>query len=155
MRNLVCGASALGWLFLAGMQPAIAQIVTDPTTVRTCLCEQQYVTVLQDNVATRRLALESSQRNQSSLANQVDTRRAQINVYDNAELDAFKKLLLQRDDAIAATATAAQSYDDAADRYNQAVAAYNATCAGRSYDETVLRQVQATLACPRPSAPTP
>ena len=155
MRNLVRGAGALGLLFCVGMQPAAAQIVTDPNTIRTCLCEQQFVTALQDNVATRRLALESSQRNQNSLANQVDTRRAQINVYDNSELDAFKKLLQQRDDAIAATAAETQRYDDAAQRYNQSVAAYNATCAGRSYDETVLRQVQATLACPRPTATTP
>ena len=40
-------------------------------------------------------------------------------------------------------------YDDAAERYNQAVATYNATCAGHSYDEVVLRQAKATLACPR------
>jgi hypothetical protein len=108
------------------------------------------VSALQDDVATRRLALESSQRNQSSLANQVETRRAQLNVYDNAELDGFKQLLQQRDDAIAATAAATDRYDAAATRYNEAVAGYNASCAGRTYDENVLRQVQATLACPRP-----
>jgi hypothetical protein len=149
MRNLLRGTAALG-LLLAAAVPASAQVVSDPTVIRSCLCEQQFVMTLQDSVGARRQTLEASQRSQASLANQVETRRAQINVYDNNELDAFKKLLQQRDDAIAATATATDSYDDAATRYNQAVAGYNAHCAGRSYDENVLHQAQATLSCPRP-----
>jgi hypothetical protein len=149
MRNLLCGAAALGLLWATGA-PAGAQVVSDPTVIRSCLCEQQFVTTLQDSVSGRRQTLEASQRSQTTLANQVETRRAQINVYDNAELDAFKQLLQQRDEAIAATAAATESYDDAATRYNQAVAAYNANCAGRSYDENVLHQAQATLSCPRP-----
>jgi hypothetical protein len=150
MRTIVCGALALGLLACGGnMLPASAQVISDPNTIRSCLCEQQFVLDLQDGVSSKRSALDSSQRSQTSLSNQVDTRRAAINVYDNSELDAFKQLLQQRDQSIAATADAAKSYDDAADRYNQAVATYNATCAGHSYDETVLRQAKATLACPR------
>jgi hypothetical protein len=153
MRNVVCGALALGLLSCGGIAPAAAQLVSDPNAIRSCLCEQQFVLDLQAGVGSKRQALESSQRSQASLANQVDTRRAQINVYDNAELDAFKQLLQQRDQSIAATADATKSYDDAAERYNQAVAGYNASCAGHSYDEAVLRQVQATpLACPRADA---
>jgi len=153
MRNVVCGAVALGLLSCGGIAPAAAQLVNDPNTIRSCLCEQQLVLSLQEGVSSRRQALESSQRSQASLANQVDTRRAQINVYDHGELDAFKQLLQQRDAAIAATADATRTYDDAAEGYNQAVAAYNANCAGRSYDDAVLRQVQAApLACPRVAA---
>jgi len=154
MRNLIGGALALALLAGIGAAPASAQLVSDPNAIRTCLCEQQFVLDLQDGVGTKRQALESSQRSQAALVNQVDTRRAQINVYDNAELDAFKQLLQQRDAAIAATANATKTYDDAAERYNQAVAAYNASCAGHSYDEAVLRQIQAApLACPRPDLP--
>jgi hypothetical protein len=149
MRIIVCGALALGLLSGFGNLSASAQVISDPNTIRSCLCEQQFVLDLQDGVASKRLALESSQRSQASLANQVDTRRAAINVYDSGELDAFKQLLQQRDAAVAATANATQTYDDAAERYNAAVAAYNASCAGHSYDETVLRQAKATLACPR------
>ena len=153
MRNVVCGAVALGLLSCGGIAPAAAQVVNDPNTIRSCLCEQQLVLGLQEGVSSRRQALESSQRSQASLANQVDTRRAQINVYDHGELDAFKQLLQQRDAAIGATADATRTYDDAAEGYNQAVAAYNANCAGRSYDDAVLRQVQAApLACPRVAA---
>ena len=153
MRNVVYGALTLGLLACGGIAPASAQLVTDANTIRACLCQQQFVMGLQDEVATRRAALESSQRNQASLANQVDTRRAQINVYNNTELDGFKQLLEQRDASIAATASATQTYDDAAERYNRAVAGYNGSCAGQSYDQAVLRQVQAApLACPRPDA---
>jgi hypothetical protein len=150
MRNLLCGVWVIGALSLAGATLAAAQVVSDPNAIRSCLCQQQFVVTLQDGVAARRQVLESSQRSQASLANQVDTRRAQINVYNSAELDAFKQLLQQRDDAMAATVAATGSYDELAERYNQSVAAYNASCAGRSYDGDVLRQVQATLACPRP-----
>jgi len=153
MRTIVYGALALGLLSYGGISPASAQLVSDPNAIRSCLCEQQFVLQLQDGDNSRRQALESSQRTQASLANQVDTRRAQINVYNSAELDAFKQLLLQRDQSITATADATKIYDDAAERYNQAVAAYNASCAGHSYDETVLRQVQAApFACPRADA---
>ncbi len=149
MRTIVCGALALGLLSGFGNLPVSAQVISDPNTIRSCLCEQQFVLDLQDSVASHRQALESSQRTEASLDNQVSTRRAQTTVYDNSELDASKQLLQQRDQSIAATADAAKNYDDVAARYNQAVATYNATCAGHSYDETVLRQAKATLACPR------
>jgi hypothetical protein len=149
MRIIFRGVLALGLLSCFGNVSVSAQVIGDPNTIRSCLCEQQFVLDLQDSVTGRRQALESSQRTQASLSNQVDTRRAQINVYNNAELDAFKQLLQQRDESIAATADVTKTYDEVAGRYNQAVATYNATCAGRSYDDTVLRQVKATLACPR------
>ncbi|HWE76594.1 MAG TPA: hypothetical protein VG328_25745 [Stellaceae bacterium] len=149
MRTIVCGALALGLLSGLGTLSVSAQVISDPNAIRSCLCEQQFVLDLQDSVAGRRQALESSQRTQASLANQVETRRAAINVYDSRELDAFKQLLQQRDQSIAATADVTKNYDDAADRYNQAVATYNATCAGRSYDQIVLTQAKATLSCPR------
>jgi restriction endonuclease len=150
MRKIVCGAWVLGLLSCAGMFPARAQTVSDPNAIRSCLCEEQFVLGLQDSVNQHRQVLESSQKSQASLANQVDTKRAQINVYDNAEVDAFKQLLRKRDEAIAATEAATQNYDDTANRYNQSVASYNSHCAGRTYDENVLHRVQATLACPRP-----
>lgn len=150
MRILMGGALALGLFSCAATAPASAQVVSDPTVIRSCLCEQQFVTSLQDTVTARRQALESSQRSEASLNNQVATRRAQINVFDSAELNAFKTLLQQRDAAQAATVTATQSYDGAATAYNQAIDGYNAHCAGRTYNDDVLRQVRATLACPRP-----
>ena len=151
MKQIVYGAVALGVLAAAGSAPGRAQMVSDPNAIRACLCEEQFVLGLQDTVNTHRQSLEATQKNQATLSNEVDTRRAQINVYDNAELDAFKHLLEQRDASIAATAAATQSYDAAANRYNDAVAAYNGSCAGHTYNETVLRAVRTTLVCPRPS----
>jgi hypothetical protein len=151
MRTIFYGALALGLLSCGAFGPAQAQVVSDPNAIRACLCEEQFVLGLQDQLNTQRQALDAAQKNQATLTNQVETRRAQINVYDNAELDAFKQLLEQRDAAIAANATATQSYNAVAGRYNEAVAGYNGSCAGRTYDETVLRSVRTTLACPRPT----
>lgn len=153
MKQIVYGALALVAFAAAGIAPGRAQMVSDPNAIRACLCQEQFVLGLQDAVNSQRQSLEATQKNQATLTNQVDTRRAQINVYDNAELDAFKHLLEQRDASIAATAAATQSYDAAANRYNDAVAAYNGSCAGHTYDETVLRSVRTTLVCPRPSGP--
>lgn len=150
---------ALGLVLCAGMETALAQTasptptVTDPNLIRSCLCEQQAVTTLQDTLISRRQAMDGAQSNAASLSNQVATRRAAINVYNPNEIDAFKRLLEQRDAAVNATFAATQSYDSAAISYNDAVDAYNTRCAGRGYDQTVLRQVTATLACPRLQPP--
>jgi hypothetical protein len=152
MKKIMGAVLALGLLSAAGVDRAAAQVVSDPNQIRYCLCQQQYVLALQDNVNVRRDALNSSQRQQNSLNNQVATRRAAINVYDNGELDAFKQLLQQRDASIGATAGASDAYDRAANAYNDAVAGYNSTCAGRSYDQNALQLAQSTLACARPAA---
>lgn len=153
MKHIIHGALVLGVLTGIGTAPGRAQAISDPNAIRSCLCEEQFVLGLQDTVNTQRQSLESTQKSQATLSNQVDTRRAQINVYDNAELDAFKGLLKERDASMAATAAATQSYDAAANKYNDAVAAYNGSCAGHTYDETVLRSVRTTLVCPRSSGP--
>lgn len=152
MKQIIYGAVALGVMSGVAIASARAQMVSDPNAIRSCLCEEQFVLGLQDTVNTHRQALDAAQKNQATLNNQVDTRRAQINVYDNSELDAFKQLLEQRDAATAAAAAATQRYNDAANRYNDAVAAYNGSCAGRSYDDSVLRSVRTTLVCPRPTS---
>ena len=152
MRNVILAAIVAVWVVGVGIGSAGAQetLVRDPATIRSCLCEQQTVLTLQDAVNARRALYENSQKSAASLNAQVDARRAQINVYNNDEIEAFKKLLEQRDTAADAASTGTQEFDVVADRYNQAVAAYNVTCAGRTYDQTALRQAQATLACPRP-----
>jgi hypothetical protein len=151
MYNVVLAAVTAAFFASAGMGVAIAQdVVRDPSVIRSCLCEQQTVLSLQDAVVARRQLYESSQKSAVSLSNQVDTRRAQINVYSTDEIEAFKQLLQQRDAAAEMATTMTQDFDSVADRYNAAVAGYNGTCAGRSYDQAALAQAQATLACPRP-----
>ncbi len=127
-------------------------VVTDPGTIRACLCAQQSVIGLQGAMTERRKNYDDSQKALASLNNQVATRRAEINVYDDSEVAAFKALLQQRDAAAAAFAgDSTRSYDAAVARYNQAVASYNSSCAGKSYDRAALNAVQAApLSCPKP-----
>lgn len=152
MRNLLCGALALGLFPYAVAAPAAAQIVSDPNAIRSCLCEHQFVSAEQESVAADRRGLEAARRRQAALAGEIAEQRAQIDVHNGADIDAFKRLLARRDAAVAATTAAAEAYDAAAKRYNRSIAAYKTGCAGRSYDGNVLRRVRATLICPRPSA---
>ena len=85
------------------------------------------------------------------LDKQVQSTRPSVNVANQADVDAFKRLLDQSDraaDTLAGEAT--KSYSDAVARYNQAVAAYNGGCAGKSYDPDQLAELRRTLSCPKP-----
>jgi hypothetical protein len=156
MRSILVGAltlAALAALAAAAGTVARAQtVVSDLGTIRACLCAQQSVIGLQGAVTERRQNYAASQKALASLTNQVATRRAQINVYNDSEVAAYKQLLEQRDAAAAAFAgDVTQSYDAAVARYNQAVAGYNSSCAGKSYDQAVLGRVQAEqFSCPKP-----
>ena len=150
MRMLI--SSALAGAVMAGFAASVsAQVVTDPTLIRSCLCEQDSVTALRDTVQERQQNYDQSQKALASLVNQAATRRAQINVYNDGEVQAYKQLLAQRDAAQTAFAGATtDSYEAAVERYNAAVANYNSRCAGRSYDQTVVTQVRLTQSCPKP-----
>ena len=109
------------------------------------------MTVLSDEMHRQERLYDERRQALQQLDDAVRIRRTQIDVYNNAEVDAFKQLLSQRDQAeddFAGVAT--QTYAAAVQRYNQAVATYNKGCAGRSYDSTRLTQVQQNLYCPKP-----
>jgi len=150
MRTLI--PAALAAAVLASLTPPVsAQVINDPTLIRSCLCEQDMVAGLRDAVQERQQNYDQSQKALASLTNQAATRRAQINVYDEGEIQAYKQLLAQRDAAQTAFAgDVTGSYDVAVKRYNDAVANYNARCAGRSYDQNVVTQVRLSQSCPKP-----
>lgn len=131
--------------------PTQAQIVRSPEEIRTCLCKEQSVATLNQNVQTEARAYEEKRRAFETLDKQVQSSRAQVNVNNPADVDAFKRLLDQRDaaaDNLAGSAT--KTYADAVQRYNQAVADYNASCAGKSFDADAMAEQKRTLSCPRP-----
>jgi len=153
MDKKIMALAAIGVGIAAlGAGPARAQdVLADPTEIRACLCTQQAVTALADILHERQQAYESSQKRLAALNSELETRRAQINVYDDAQVQAYKQLLQQRDSAATAFAEeATPSYNAAVARYNEALGGYTVNCAGKSYDGTAYRSVQATLACPKP-----
>jgi uncharacterized protein YukE len=147
-------ASAVAALFLVPGAIAASdaqEVLRAPAAIRSCLCQEQSVSTLANDVLQQNKVYEDRRKTLESLDSEVRARRAQINVANQSEVDAFKNLLDQRDraaDGFAGEVT--RSYSDAVTRYNQSVAEFNAGCAGKAYDQEVLREVRANLSCPKP-----
>jgi hypothetical protein len=139
------------WLVLYAAQPAGAQeLVRSPDQIRGCLCQERSVTALNTEVQAQSRAYEDKRQAFQALDKQVQAARPSVNVAKPADVDAFKRLLEQRDhaaDDLASNAT--KSYSDAVARYNHAVASYNANCAGKSYDQDQLAEMRRNLSCPK------
>jgi hypothetical protein len=152
MRGVVIRALSLAGMALAWVGPAGAQgVIKDPGAVGACLCQQQNMIALLDTLHERQQNYESSQKALASLDSELEARRARMDIYNDADVQAYKQLLQRHDDAAAAFAgEVTESYNAAIERYNQALAGYNGSCAGKSFDQTVYNSVQATLSCPKP-----
>jgi hypothetical protein len=130
---------------------AAAQVERSGTAIQACLCLEQSVAALKDGVEAQRRAYEDKREAFQVLDNQVRASRPQVNVNNPTDVDAFKRLLEQRDaaaDALAGPVTT--NYADAVSRYNQSVSGYNASCMGKVYDPEVLADVRRTLVCSKP-----
>ncbi len=145
-------AGALLLLSAAWVGAGAQQVLSSPAAVSGCLCQDQQVTALENELQAQSRNYEDRRKAVEALDEEVRTKRAQINVADPAELDAFKHLLAERDAAADAfTGEVTRSYADAVARYNKAVTDFNGSCAGRSYDSTVLAQVRGSLVCTAPA----
>jgi hypothetical protein len=139
-------------LVLAGFcVPAMAQVVRAPDEIRACLCKEQALQSLNADVQAQSRTYQEKRQSFEALDRQVQSSRPKVNVNDPAAVDAFKHLLDQRDqasDSLAGPVT--RNYSAAVQRYNQAVADYNASCAGKAFDQDQLAQLKRTLSCPKP-----
>lgn len=152
MRIMVrAGAAAAVLLAPWAITTASAQqVLHAPDQIRSCLCEQRSVKTLSDAVQQQSRHYEERRQALEALDNEVRTRRGQVNIANQSEVDAFKHLLDQRDaaaDNFAGEVT--HNYADTVKRYNDAVATFNAGCAGKAYDPDVLGQVESNLSCPK------
>ncbi len=151
MRAYVFGAVSLAFIGAAWGGPVAAQaVIDDRETIRACLCAQQRVTELYGALQERQRDYQNSQQTVARLNNELATSRAHINVNNEAEIDNYKQLLAQSDHAAISLADeATPSYNDAVTRYNEALADYTTRCGGKSYNQVVYSDVQATLVCPK------
>ena len=146
----VLGAAAL---ISSAMIGAVAaqEVVRSPDAIHACLCQEQSVSTLNGEVQAQAKAYDDKRQTFQALDKEVQTGRAKVNVNNAADVDAFKRLLEQRDQAADALAGAAtQSYADVVQRYNQAVASYNSSCAGKAFDPDEMAKVKQNLSCPKP-----
>ncbi len=144
-------AIAIGLSGVAISHPAAAQsVLVSPDDVAACLCRDQAVSSQKAELTRQQAAYDSAQSEFQRLNTAVETQRPQVNVNDSGSIEAFRKLLDQRDAAQARfTNEASPAYAAAVDRYNQSVQAYMNQCGGKSYDSRALAAAQQSLSCPR------
>ena len=128
VRPLRRGAFLCAALSLLTM-PALAQV---PPAAAACYCLKQAVDNTNADMAAKNTALADARAALDQLDQQLAALRAHVDVDNPQSVAQFKQLLEQRDAAakLAGGPTLTDSQAATA-RYNDAVAAYNAQCAGQ------------------------
>ncbi len=130
--------------------PEAQVLLRSPQQIAHCLCQNRVVDELKSALDQQWRSYEETRRHYAALEGQVDSIRATMNVHDREQIEAFQRLLDQRD---AAQRTfqdqATPTYNAAVERYNTAVEIYNGSCADAVFDPIVLGEVQRGLYCPR------
>lgn len=122
---------------------ALAQV---PPQAATCYCLKQSVDNSNADMAAKNAALADARAALDRLDQQLATLRSQVDVNNPQAVAQFKQLLEQRDAAAKlAGGSALTDSQTATARYNDAVAAYNAQCAGKP-----LPPPPGPVACPGP-----
>lgn len=152
MRPATLTIIAVGGLGLAAATSATAQtILRSPQEVSACLCREAAVNTLGSDVAARRTIYEQRRQELERLEAELAAMRQKMNVNNPEEVAAYARLFDQRNAALDAFSRAATpDYAAIVERYNQRVAEYNSTCAGKAYDTVVLATVRQSLSCPAP-----
>ena len=153
IKHLVVALCALPGIAGGALaQPSGQDIIADPAAIRVCICRQEMVAALSDRLQEQRRAYEERRTALAALDAQVEAQRKQLDPTQPNQVEAFKRLLDQQDDAQLSFADeATPTYAAAVERHNAEVAAYNRDCAGKTYEQQALAAAQAQgFACPKP-----
>jgi hypothetical protein len=149
-RTWRLAALALGAAACAAAPAAAQVLLRSPQDIAHCLCQNRAVDELKAAVDRQFRLYEEVRQRYAALEAQVDAVRTRMNVRDREQVEAFQRLLDQRDAAQHSFQDeATPAYDAIVGRYNAAVEAYNVSCANTVFDPVALAQVQKALYCPR------
>jgi hypothetical protein len=152
--TVVRGAMVLLVASIAVPRAGAAEVMHAPDEIRVCLCLDQAVTTLSDDLNREDQTYADQRTALADLESRAKTAREQIDPADPAQREALGRLLNERDAAVRRFAEETTPHHNAiVGRYNNAAEAFNHACGDKSYDWAVLPQVQATLSCP--AAPRP
>ncbi|MGH7124464.1 MAG: hypothetical protein ACREFI_08845 [Stellaceae bacterium] len=131
--------------------PVSAQtLLRSPQDIAHCLCQNRAVDELKAAVDRQFRLYEEARQRYAALEDQVDAVRVRMNVRDREQVEAFQRLLDERDAAQRSFQDeATPAYDAIVGRYNAAVDAYNLSCANAVFDPVALAEAQRALYCPR------
>lgn len=128
------------------------ELLHDPDAIRACLCLDQAVTTLSDELNQEDKSYDEQRKALAALESRADAARQQIDPANQAQRAALGQLLDERDAAVQRFAMETTPHHNAiVARYNDAAEAFNRTCGDKTYDWSVLQRVQSALSCP----PTP
>jgi len=132
-----------------GIGSAVGQgIVSDPSIIAGCLCEDQGIALLKARIEEARRLFDQDRAQVADLDRQLDQERARVNVAVESEVDAIREQNQHRERLYARTYDVDfPALQAAIQTYNRTAGHYAAQCASRSFDALWLAQVQATLSC--------
>jgi len=126
-----------------------AGMVTDPAEIRYCLCAHQSVTTLGAQVDAETKHYQAVQDRLAALDQQLTQSRGNVNVNQNDQVDAYRRLVEEREKTMAAfTYDLTPRLRKLVALYNAQSQAYNVACTTGSLDATTLAMVKADLVCP-------
>jgi galactokinase len=125
-----------------------AGVTRSPSLIAQCLCAQRQTSALHRQAERAQRSYVDGKARLATLDNQLAQTKSTVDSNDPAQVDAYRRLLLQSEQQNA------HLYNDVlpetqsiVGRYNQAVDNYNARCSGQRFDSAVLAQVSASLVC--------
>jgi hypothetical protein len=123
--------------------------VTDPAEIRYCLCAHQNVMALSAQVDAETRHHREVQDRIAALDRQLTESRANVDVNQPDQVDAYRRLVEAREKTMAEfTYDLTPRLQQLVARYNTQTESYNATCTTRSLDATTLDAVKQNLSCP-------
>jgi hypothetical protein len=123
-------------------------VLTDPKDIAACLCLEQSISARAAEMRSLGAVYNEETRQLADMNADIDRRRPLVNVQDQAQIDAFKVILEQRDQALDKYQwSTLPKYQASVARYNEKVDVMVKMCSGHPLDQVALDQVKQKLTC--------
>lgn len=148
VRTLIFGAAAIA--VLAGPAAAQQKVLTSPQEIARCLCQEQAVNTLRQQMDTGKTAVEREKAEIDAMDRDIAQQKTRVDPNNETSIEVFKTLLDQRDAKWNKLKSVTEtSYLEATDRYNTAVLGFQASCGGTMYNLEALAIAKNNLVCPK------
>lgn len=142
--------TALAIPVMTASVPALSQVMlSDPGQIAACLCQERLITAKGRLMAVRQGALDAMQSRVNGLSADIEAERGTINTADPIAVQTLRDRIEQRDALREEMGRSVYpDFQDSIEDYNRAVGDFTARCGGKTYELSVLNQIQPALNCP-------
>lgn len=143
---LPCMAALAMSLMLASAAQAQSMSLDE---VRYCLCQEQAIKGLRQDLAEKRSAYDGAKARLSAMQIEINTMRSTMDPNDSLKVQLLAEQIGRRDQASRSIQAAEYpALQSATGRLNAAVAQYNQNCANRSMRKLDIETASSNLQCP-------